>query len=126
MKQDEITNTIIPVNSFLHNRAMERDYIIVREVYSSSKCAEKMFFVDDVLKGDSVQGMLKRVKMYLNVILQNLELKNKIAKSKGYPICTFDVSVYESIKINGRREEKLLKRFTDRDSVFGLEFLDKA
>lgn len=126
MKQDDITNTITPENSFLYDRAMERDYYIVREVYPPSKCAEKMFFMDDVLKGDSVQGMLKRVKMYLNVILQNLELKNKIAKSKGSPISLFDISVYASIKINGSREEKLLKRFTDNDSVFGLEFLDQA
>ncbi|OIR13155.1 hypothetical protein GALL_55390 [mine drainage metagenome] len=66
--------------------------------------------------------MRKQVQNYVSITLQNLHFKNKLAPREANPITAFEISVYLSTVTNGKREEKLLKTYTEKDKVFNTEF----
>ena len=115
-------DSIYPVNAFLQEQELYQDYFIVREIYSSSNKKEKIFDRSNDFSRDAVNNMLKRVQQYLNITLQNLHLKNQIARQQASPIIRFEISVYICVMINGNKEEKLLKTYTENQKNYNTDF----
>ena len=110
------------INEFLHNQEMEKDYYIVRNTFSASNKIERFFGRQNNFNRNANEEMRREAQQYVSLTLQNLHFKNIVAHQEANPITAFEISVCLSTVTNGKREEKLLKTYTEKDKVYSLEF----
>ncbi len=110
------------INEFLHNQEKEKEYYIIRNIFSDSNKTEKHFGRENNFNRNANEEMQKEAQQYVSLTLQNLHFKNKVAHQEANPITAFEISVYLSTVTNGVRVEKLLKTYTERDKVYNTEF----
>ena len=115
-------DSVNTINGFLHNKEKEKDYYIVRITVPPSNEIERFFGRENNFNRNANEEMQREVQQYVSLTLQNLHFKNKLANQEANPIATFEISVYLSTVINGKREEKLLKTYTEKDKVYNTEF----